>query len=685
MMKKLALTLAFCATALFADTADTIYFRGIMLPSNEVPAVPIQGSSSAVLIAHVVKDDSGKILSGTVDFNLNYIFPGAATFTGLHIHNGAAGVNGPVIINTGLSATNTIATETGVGSISRQGPVLATDAAALATLNGMMADPSQYYVNIHTTDYPGGAMRAQLQRADVTVLMGVMSTANENPPITTENASGVSQAIVITTKDATGKLTSGQVIFDINYNFGKPTTVTGFHIHNGAAGINGPVIINTGLSGTNTIVTAANGVGTFRKAVEVDMTNATQVETLNGLLTHPQDYYINMHTVEFGGGLIRDQLRTTDVLTFDVTMLPSNEVPPITGLVASAPSKVTVRTVRSETGEVITGTVTFDVNYKFPGERVEFVGLHVHDGAGTVAGPVRLNSLLSATNSRVSESGVGNIYEYQLMTDPNAIATLNSLVANPENHYLNLHTTVNPGGAIRSQLMPVNTALPVITDVGNLANGGSAAPGGVIGIGGRNLTKVGDNLSGWKGKIVPTTFNGSKVTIGGKNAPLISLAPTWISAQVPVDVPAGTQPVIVTNSNGASTAFNLTVASPAPAIFALGGGAGLITRENVDLIQTGNAAKAGDKLIIWVTGLGQTTPALATGEVPGDSSLSNTAAVTVTIGGQNAAVASSFAAPGLNGFYQVVVTMPSGVPPGNAPVIVRMGTAASAAVNLAVQ
>ena len=49
-----------------------------------------------------------------------------------------------------------------------------------------------------------------------------------------------------------------------------------------------------------------------------------------------------------------------------------------------------------------------------------------------------------------------------------------------------------------------------------------------------------------------------------------------------------------------------------------------------------------------------------------------TAAATVTIGGQNANVVYSIASPGFPGLYQVAVTMPSGVPPGNAPVILRM-------------
>src|SRR5712691_7381086 len=111
-MKKLAATLIFCATALFADTAETVFFRGIMSPTNEVPAVPIEGSSSALLAAHIVRDDSGKIISGTVDFNIDYNFSGAVTLTGLHIHPAPAGVNGPVVIGTDLSGAQPIVNAT---------------------------------------------------------------------------------------------------------------------------------------------------------------------------------------------------------------------------------------------------------------------------------------------------------------------------------------------------------------------------------------------------------------------------------------------------------------------------------------------------------------------------------------------------------------------------------------------
>ena len=61
--------------------------------------------------------------------------------------------------------------------------------------------------------------------------------------------------------------------------------------------------------------------------------------------------------------------------------------------------------------------------------------------------------------------------------------------------------------------------------------------------------------------------------------------------------------------------------------------------------------------------------------------LNNTGPVTVTIGGQNAAVVYSIASPGFAGLYQIAVTVPSGVT-GSADVVVKAGTATSNTVKM---
>lgn len=66
-----------------------------------------------------------------------------------HIHNAAAGIRGPIVLP--LSAPD--ATGRASGCVS---------AADGDLLRDILTHPANYYVNVHTTDYPAGAIRAQL-------------------------------------------------------------------------------------------------------------------------------------------------------------------------------------------------------------------------------------------------------------------------------------------------------------------------------------------------------------------------------------------------------------------------------------------------------------------------------------------------------------------------------------------
>ncbi len=97
--------------------------------------------------------------AGTTNFDVNARFPAAIKFTGLHIHNGPAGVAAGVTIATDLGSNN-VSSDTGNVNISKW--VTSGDTAGATTLNNLLANPSTAYVNLHTTDNPGGAVRAQL-------------------------------------------------------------------------------------------------------------------------------------------------------------------------------------------------------------------------------------------------------------------------------------------------------------------------------------------------------------------------------------------------------------------------------------------------------------------------------------------------------------------------------------------
>jgi uncharacterized protein (TIGR03437 family) len=682
--------IAFSA-GLVAQTAETIAFRAILSPANEVPAITLGASGAGTVLLHVVRDSSGKVISATTDFTATYQFPGEVTFTGMHIHKGVAGENGPVTINSGISGTATVPDPTGRGTLIRQGFTASTDTAGLDTVNGMLTNPAGFYFNVHTTVNPGGVIRGQLQRADMIVLMGLMSPANEVPP-TDSAASGIASVIVLATRDSNGTLTSGLVTFDVNYTgFADPTTFTGFHIHQGPAGANGPVTINTGINGTTNPVTATPGGGNLHYDVEVNIASAASVETLNTLFSNPAGAYINLHTTVFPGGVIRDQLRRTDKIAFPVSMLPANEIPAITGLDASAPANVNAYTIRNPAGQVVGGTVIFDVNPRFPGT-VTFTGLHIHNGKATENGAVTINTGLSATNSVVSSTGSGNIYRVVNVNSEAGFATLNSMVQNPENHYVNLHSTVNPGGVVRSQLAAANAELPKVTAIISAVSDSSlttVAPGGLMTIFGTNLIKVpADVQTSPPGGTLPVSYNGTQVTVGGKNAPLLVVARDYMVVQVPTDAVPGTPDVIVKNSNGVAPTRKTTVAAVAPALFFDASGGVFLKNSDFTLVGSRNPAKASDIVLIYSTGLGAIT-GLVTGQATplptGGSGFFNTAPVTVTVGGKDAPVIYSLASPGFVGLYQTAITIPAAAGTGNVPVVVKSGTAISNTVNIFLQ
>jgi hypothetical protein len=70
-----------------------------------------------------------------------------------HIHKGAAGANGDVVVNF-------FANESPLDATSKSGCVTAKD----AVVKGLASNPGNYYVNLHSPEYPKGAIRGQTVR-----------------------------------------------------------------------------------------------------------------------------------------------------------------------------------------------------------------------------------------------------------------------------------------------------------------------------------------------------------------------------------------------------------------------------------------------------------------------------------------------------------------------------------------
>ena len=409
-----------------------------------------------------------------------------------------------------------------------------------------------------------------------------------------------------------------------------------------------------------------------------------QVSTFLTLFQNPSADYINVHTNAHGGGAMRAQLRPTDSMTFPITLDSANETAAIK-LTGTAPSRITVRTLRNEDGSVAAGTVFFDVNYRMAGA-ASFTGLHIHDAGKGVNGAISIPMVPTYDANFSSDTGFGNYFNWT----PGLVnvATLSDVVTNPENHYANIHTTLDPAGTRARPTRPHREHRARRYQRHFRRSGDNkilVAPGGLISIFGTNLVKTATDLSGWAGRVLPSTLNGSSVTIGGKNAAILYVGPGQINAQVPVDVPAGQQAVVVKSVVGTSTSFNVTVAATAPAIFFSAAGAAVLKNADFSVVSATNPAKAGDVILVYCTGLGATSASLATGTVvPATPTANASVPVTATIGGKPATVTYAIASPGFAGLYQVALTVPAGVT-GSSPIVLTQGTVNSNAASISVQ
>lgn len=75
---------------------------------------------------------------------------GIATANGAHIHAGAAGQSGGVKVP--LDAPSAEGKSKSCATVDRE------------LLNQIMSNPSEYYVNVHNSEYPDGALRGQLTK-----------------------------------------------------------------------------------------------------------------------------------------------------------------------------------------------------------------------------------------------------------------------------------------------------------------------------------------------------------------------------------------------------------------------------------------------------------------------------------------------------------------------------------------
>ena len=218
---------------------------------------------------------------------------------------------------------------------------------------------------------------------------------------------------------------------------------------------------------------------------------------------------------------------------------------------------------------------------------------------------------------------------------------------------------------------------------GGLTNGASFqhayAPGMILSVFGTNLTNSDPSTAQAQSLPLPLSLAGSSATINGVPAPYYYASPRQANIQVPYETQPGTAVLTITGVFGQTFNYSFNVQPAAPGIFA-GPGNTLVPF---------SSGSRGQTYLLYITGDGALSPALATGATPSsDTPLDQlpkpVLPVRVTVGGIPADIYFIGVPSGLAGATQINFTVPPNAPLGVQPVVVRVGGTASPPVNFTV-
>lgn len=218
----------------------------------------------------------------------------------------------------------------------------------------------------------------------------------------------------------------------------------------------------------------------------------------------------------------------------------------------------------------------------------------------------------------------------------------------------------------------------VIDGVGNGASFQPAfAPGMILSVFGSQLassTNLANSLP------LPTTLGGASATVNGIPAPFYYASPTQLNIQIPYTTGSGPAVLGVKNS-GQVASWLFPVTASAPGIFT--------DPDHPSALVPNASGKPGDTLLAFITGEGQVSPPLVTGETPFSGTPiellpAPLQPLSVTVGGVTAQIAFAGIPPGLAGVTQINFIIPNNVPAGVQPVVVTVGGVASPAASITV-
>src|SRR5262249_30812505 len=131
------------------------------------------------------------------------------------------------------------------------------------------------------------------------------------------------------------------------------------------------------------------------------------------------------------------------------------------------------------------------------------------------------------------------------------------------------------------------------------------------------------------GASAPTSLDGVKVTVAGQSAFVAYVNPTQVNVQIPANVASGQQNVVLTNANGTSNSYAVSVAATepgllAPTVFNLSGKQYVVPfvpdgssapPKGATSGATSRPAKPGETVVLYGIGFGNVPPNTLPGQL----------------------------------------------------------------------
>ena len=142
-----------------------------------------------------------------------------------------------------------------------------------------------------------------------------------------------------------------------------------------------------------------------------------------------------------------------NTVNFTAALNAANETPPITNADSNARGTGTFKLdlTRDSGGTITAAKATFVYSLSGFPAGTQIRATHIHEGGPGVPGGIVIDSGLTAANAITLSDGT--LTNQTFTNDTVAAALAQRIIDNPNGFYFNVHSGLNPGGAVRAQLV----------------------------------------------------------------------------------------------------------------------------------------------------------------------------------------------------------------------------------------